>query len=300
MKRISSMIIGLGLLTSFALVAQQPAAKVDSSLTALDHKIEVYQKENIPYKSPIPYSFVREQDVFKEWIVYRWVDLREKANLSLFYPTENIGSRINLINVLMKGVDNGEITPYDPSDLKNEFARAMSIEELDERLGAGVRAIADYNEYGERLEDKMIQMSRQLNDVKLLLVKEKIYFDKRRSALNRVVIGICPIREYAKDLGGDEGGEGNVEKKLVMWVYMPEARDILARHPIYNRFNDAQNISFDDFFMQNMYRGRIYGTANVYNNRTIGEYAGTTEDALYESQRIEMEIFNFEQDLWEY
>jgi len=80
---------------------------------------------------------------------------------------------------------------------------------------------------------------------------------------------------------------------------MPEARPILARHPIFNRNNDAQNISFDDFFMQHRYSGYIYKISNVYNNRQIADYL-TGLDVLYESQRIENAIFDWEQDLWEY
>jgi hypothetical protein len=84
-----------------------------------------------------------------------------------------------------------------------------------------------------------------------------------------------------------------------MWIYMTEARPILSRHPIFNRFNDAQNQSFDDFFMQNRYDGHIYQISNVYNNRSISEYASGL-DVMYEAQRIENDIFDWEQDLWEY
>ena len=80
---------------------------------------------------------------------------------------------------------------------------------------------------------------------------------------------------------------------------MPEARPLLARHPVYNNFNDAQNISYDDFFMQKLYDGLIEKQSNVYNNRTIENYVKGI-DALHEARRIEMEIFDWEQDLWEY
>lgn len=38
---------------------------------------------------------------------------------------------------------------------------------------------------------------------------------------------------------------------------------------------------------------------NVYNNRPISTYKSGIE-AMIESQRIEDEIFDYEQDLWEY
>ncbi len=296
MKRISCIILGLSLWATGTLSAQT-AATVDSSATALDYKIEVYEKENIPFKKPIPYAYVREADVMFEKVIWRMVDLREKQNLPLYYPTAPIGSRVNLVNLLLKGVENGEIIAYDPNDPNNEFVRAMTKEELDLQFGAKQDTIEVANEDGEMIK-QIRNVQRRTEEVKKILVKEKIYFDKKHSVLNRVVIGICPIRVYSRDGSSiDDGAQQEMAK--TMWVYVPEARDLLARHPVFNRFNDAQNISYDDFFMQNRYGGHIYAISNVYNNRQINEYASGL-DALYEAQRIENEIFDFEQDLWEY
>jgi len=106
-------------------------------------------------------------------------------------------------------------------------------------------------------------------------------------------MGILPVFMYLKE------GADTPTKVPVCWIYMDEARPLLARHPVFNDFNEAQNISYDDFFMQHRYDGRITKIGNVYNNRAISEYASGL-DALYESQRIEQKIFDDEQDLWEY
>jgi len=292
MKR--SIFFGLGLALAGTLSAQQPAV-VDSSKTAVDYKIEVYQKENIPLKAPIPFPYVRETDVAYERTVWRMVMLTEKQNLVLYYPTAPIGGRMNLIDLLLKGIENGEITAYDPNDDYNEFSRKITMAEIDQNFGAKIDTIEVVNEYGE-LERSIRETGRKTDEVKRLLIKEKIYFDKKYSVLNHRVIGICPIRVYMRE-GSDEDARPEMQKTL--WIYMPEARNILARHPVFNSFNDAQNISYDDFFMQNRYAGMIYQVANVYNNRAIMEYASGL-DALYEAQRIQDEIFDWEQDLWEY
>ncbi len=295
MKRISGILLGLSLLGIVGSLSAQTADKNDTALTVRDYKLEVYEKENIPFKKPIPYAYVREADVMFEKIVWRMVDLREKRNLPLFYPTANIGSRVNLVNLLLKGVESGEITAYATNDPNNEFVRAMGKEELNAQFGAKQDTIMVANEEGEMVQ-MVRNVERRTDEVKKLLIKEKIYFDKKHSVLNRVVIGICPIRVFVRDSADPDSPP---EMAQTMWVYMPEARNVLARHPVFNRFNDAQNISFDDFFMQNRYEGHIYAISNVYNNRLISEYAAGL-DALYEAQRIETEIFDWEQDLWEY
>jgi gliding motility associated protien GldN len=282
-------------MTSDVLWAQAVAG--DTSNTLLDYKKEVYVKENIPNKKPIPYSYVREADVLFDKTVWRMVDLREKRNLQLYYPTANIGSRINLTSLLLKGVDSGELTAYDTSDPNNEFVRAMTKEEIDMAFGSKSDTILVIDENGNEVAQKRV-VGRQVDQVQKLLVKEKIYFDKKHSTLNREVIGICPIRVFTRDDDGSgDGGEPQMVK--TMWILIAEARPIMARHPVFNRFNDAQNLSFDDFFMQHRYDGYIYQISNVYNNRSIAEYASGI-DALYEAQRIESEIFDWEQDLWEY
>ena len=289
-----SIFTGLGLIAFVGMLSAQQAV-IDSSRTAVDYKIEVYQKENIPFKSPIPFPFVREADVTQEWTVWRMIMLTEKQNLVLYYPTANIGSRMNLINLLLKGIENGEIKAYDPNDEYNEFVHEMTMAEIDQNFGAKIDTIEVADEYGN-LQSTIRETGRKTDEIKRLLIKEKIYFDRKHSVMNRRVIGICPIRVYMRE-GADDDAKPEMQK--TMWIYMPEARNVLARHPVFNRFNDAQNISFDDFFMQNRYDGMIYRISNVYNNRDINEYASGL-DALYEAQRIHNEIFDWEQDLWEY
>ena len=304
MNRLSSILSGLSLLVfSGSLSAQQPAATVDTSATAVDYMIEVYQKENIPFKTPIPYAYVREADVLVAKTVWRLIDLREKQNLVLYYPTKPIGGRVNLIDLLLKGVESGEITPYDPFDEENEFAQKITLEVVNQNLGVKAGGDTLWVDDGEGNMVPQISKAteRRTDQVTKLWIKELIYFDKKHSKINRRVIGICQRRYYTKE--GSSANEDDVAAELlstpVMWIFMPEARKILSRHPVFNRFNDAQNISFDDFFMQNRYAGRIFKESNEYNNRRIDEYASGL-DALYESQRIQNEIFDFEQNLWEY
>jgi len=297
MRRLSIIFLGLIFAVIGSLSAQQPVtAQVDSVNTVLDFKKEVYTKENIPYKKPIPLPYVREADVLWETTVWRMVDLREKQNHPLYYPTQPIGSRINLVSLLLKGVESGEIIAYDPGDSYNEFSRAMTKAELDLNFGAKKDTIDVPDEDGNMMR-QIRDVPRRVDEVKRLMIKEKIYIDKKYSTLKREIQGICPIRVYSRD-GGEEDAS-SMEMMRTMWIYMPEARDILARHPIFNRFNDAQNVSFDDFFMQSRFSGFIYQETNEYNNRAIMEYLSGV-DVLYEAQRIKMEIFDIEQDLWEY
>ena len=299
MKRVSSLFLVMGLWTVGTLSAQQPVAKVDSATTALDSKIEVYQKENIPFKKPIPYAPVREADIMYERTVWREIDLRQKQNYPLYFPInpKTIGSRVNFFTLLMNGIERGEITPYDPFPTSDEFALKTTWEQIrtNPTIQEADRTEQQISVYTGNDTSIFIKGKNLLDDenIQRIVIKEKIYFDKKHSTLNRVVIGICPVFMYLRQ------GADQPSRIPVCWIYMPEARPLLSRHAVFNDFNEAQNVSYDDFFMQNRYSGRIVKVANVYNNRFINEYA-VGLDALYESQRIDDEIFNWEQDLWEY
>ncbi len=127
------------------------------------------------------------------------------------------------------------------------------------------------------------------------MLKEEWYFDKQSSSLNVRVIGICPIREFVRE--SDDPTQ--VQRQKVFWIYYPEARSLLATNEVLNQYNQAQSMSFDDLFIKRYFNSYIVKESNVYNNRDISAYL-SGKDAMLESKRIEKEIFDFEQDLWEY
>jgi hypothetical protein len=73
----------------------------------------------------------------------------------------------------------------------------------------------------------------------------------------------------------------------------------LAQHEVFNPRNDTQRRSFDDIFIKRYFGSYIAQEANVYDNRPIEEYT-VGKEAILESKRIENEIFQWEQDLWEF
>ncbi len=106
------------------------------------------------------------------------------------------------------------------------------------------------------------------------------------------IIGICPITDEVDSKGDFKG------TKALFWIYFPEARPIFAKSEVFNRFNGAAKMTYDDFFWKRMFSSYIYKEDNTY-DRIIAEYA-LGIDAMLESERIKSDLFNFEQQLWEY
>lgn len=253
-----------------------------------------YSTNDISEKRPMPLPTVREADVFWSKTIWRVIDLREKMNQTLYYPTEETGARKNLISLLLDGIQNGQITPYD-ARLDDDFKVPMTYEQVQESFGAeeSTEETIDFDT-GER-KQVTIQGEIRPSDIKQYMIKEEWYFDKQASALNVRIIGICPIREFVRD--NDDTGQ--IQRQKVFWVYYPEVRDLLATNVALNPYNEAQSMSFDELFIKRFFNSYVVKESNVYNNRDISAYL-SGKDAMLESKKIEEEIFNFEQDLWEY
>ncbi|UCH14307.1 MAG: gliding motility protein GldN [Bacteroidales bacterium] len=287
MKRVVALFIGLSLITvSFV------------NLTAQDIKTEVYVREHIPNKQPVPYIYVREADVMWAKDVYRIIDLKQKQNLALYYPTHPIGDRMNLVDLLLYGIDNEGIRAFSTDDPLNEFTIPMTRDQIDEVFEAGIDTIpmADINT-GE-IKDMIVTQERKTDEVKQVMIKEKWFFDKNHSVMKVRIVGVSPIRVYNQL--DDQGLPTDlILRKQTFWVYYPEVRPLLTNHEIFNQHNDAQRISFDDFLMQRRFSSFIIGVSNVYNNRRIISYK-IGLDALLEADKQKQWLFEVEHDLWEY
>lgn len=252
----------------------------------------VYTKHITSKRKPIPFQNIREADVMWSKVVWRRLDLTEKRNLSLYYPTIELEDRKSLIQLMMWGIKNKSLTPF----ASDEFTSQYTLNEIDQRFGAGIDTTYDIDpETGETIPI-ITKKPADISEVKELIIKERWFFDKQRSVMEVRIIGISPIRLYYRD---DDLNQEDPRYRILFWIFYPEARNIFASQAIYNENNQAQELSFDDYFVKRMFEGFIYQESNVYDNRRIEEYV-TGLDVLLESENIKDKIFSFEHDLWEF
>jgi gliding motility associated protien GldN len=273
----------------------------------LVEKKEVYDKEHVPKKDPIPYPFVREADVMWEKVVWRMINMREKMNHPLYFPTtENIGDRKSIISLFLDVLENQvpghPVYAYSPWT-EYEFEQIISLQDIYDNLQVDtIREPAVDSITGQTVM-KITDIEIRFDDISRLMVKEKWFFDRKYSTMQVRILGICPIRVYPvtvrDQFTGEETKTGDIRVTPLFWVYYPEVRYYLARQEAFNPHNDAQPISFDDLFTQRRFSSYIYKESNVFNNRTVDSYAKGI-DAMFEAERIKQSVFEFEHDLWEY
>jgi len=253
-----------------------------------------YIKEHTKTKRVIPYTHIREADVMWARRVWRTIDMREKMNHPLYFPTEEINDRKSLFNVIRQGLlVDGSITAYSAGPLldDDEFKKPLLASELKEMFTSMDTSMTEDLTTGD-----LVQVVQEINlsseEIKMYAIKEDWIFDKQRSTMDIRILGIAPLREK-------KGEDGEIRGYApLFWLYFPECRYVFANWEAFNRENDAERRSFEDIFWKRQFSSYITKWSNVY-DRKVNAYK-TGLDALLEGEEIKQQLFEFEHDLWNF
>lgn len=257
------------------------------------------QRQSDLNDEPLEYGYIEDRDVLWSKTVWEVIDLDERVNFPLYYPidTNNIGgSRRSLYDVLMKGIESGEIENIYADSYFTEKRTLRDIEATLSKVDTTDLGIEQYNA-GEEVDEQFIDR-RDLSsaDIAEYHIRGLWYFDKRQAELKYRLLGIAPV---APDVNFIDSGQTDLVE--LFWVWFPDARDILHENDAFSGDNSSQRISFDHLLNARRFNGVIYKEENVQGDREVNEYV--VENAfmqLLESERIKEQIRNFEQDMWNY
>jgi gliding motility associated protien GldN len=243
----------------------------------------VVEKKIITDRRVLPYDPIREADIFWEKRIWRIIDVREKMNLPFAYPEEPFFA------ILMQAAEEGEITVYGTED--DKFSYPLEPDEVAS-MGATVDTVITFDPETYEEEIQIVRNDLNPEDIKQFRIKEIWFFDEESSTMQSRILGIAPLKDEF-----DENGNYKYTTPL-FWAYYPQCREILARHKVFNAANDSSPMTWEDVFEMRQFASHIMKKSNVY-DRKIEDYL-TGVDMLLEAEKIRMEIFNFEHDLWSY
>ena len=128
---------------------------------------------------------------------------------------------------------------------------------------------------------------------------------------------IAPEKNDTTDAGSEASAPqapkknvaGNAMKamyqSLIFWIPFDAFRPYLANQYVIPMQNEVKRVTFDEFFQKHLYTSYIIGDGNMY-NKNILDFRDNHGDDLSEEavkkeqQRIQTEMLNLSQDLWEY
>jgi gliding motility associated protien GldN len=127
-------------------------------------------------------------------------------------------------------------------------------------------------------------------DIGKYYIKESNYLDKLSNYQTKVT-AICPVLM--------QGGYGDKPTAYPMfWLNYDEISPYLGQTQVMtSSFNNTTNMSLDDYFVMRQYEGDIYKTSNL-RNIPLSEYCETDSALQAERARIEKQLLDFQNGLW--
>jgi gliding motility associated protien GldN len=256
----------------------------------------------------------RADDIVWSRIVYRIIDMRDKQNYQIYFPTIPNDQYRSLFRLLLDAVVNDTLRAYDkverdiqplyqtvlPKDsLKNIFTY-ITNDTVNKTISKD-QLIAE-DPITQKLNISKFLYPAYIKDQLKFVIQEIVFFDKHTSRMYSKIIGIAPIyalTESNVSLGSNNDAWSYMQSSVLCWFLFDELRPYLAKQYVIPSGNDTQRLTYDEFFAQRLYSSYILGDSNI-NNRTLLQYLSNPEKIRKEQQRIETEMLNFEQDLWEY
>lgn len=253
--------------------------------------------------APLKYGYVDDRDILWSKTVWEVIDLDERVNFPLYYPTDTIdigADRRSLFDVLIKNIKNGKLEDVYVdsyftekrvfSDLSATLKKRDTLEYGYEQINAGEELSPEY----------VVERELSAADIEEYRIKGIWYFDKRQGELKYRLLGIAPVAPDVNFID-DESMDPNDAKVELFWVWYPGARQVLHEAKVFNQQNSAQPISFDMLLNARRFQGTIYREDNVHGDRKVTDYIA--ENALFqllEANRIQEVIRDREQDMWSY
>lgn len=256
-----------------------------------------YERTTAMEREPLPNPYVRGDDVVWEQIIWRTIDFREKFNHFFYYPIEHMGfhGRRNFAYVIWDAVVAGDITIYED----DEMLVPIDNDAFVARMTKGDTIVLEVVDDDENYEYKTVIVPKEFNGEEVLQIrlKESWYIDRQATEQYVRVLGLCMTKEMYKEHDGESDYLGAVD---LFWVPMlsPAVRQLLVRNEATWQQNIANQPSWEFIFINRMFNSFVTRYSNVY-NRSILDYM-TGVEAIWESERIECDLLNISQDMWEY
>ncbi len=244
----------------------------------------------------------RYEDIAWSRTIYRIIDMREKQNFQLYFPTRPTENYKSLFRIMLDAIADGiNVYKRNPRDIMPDFDNILSGEELSHTFA--------YDEYPENnliqidslTEEITINKDQYMRYIKnqlKFLVQEVIFFDTHTSRLYTKIIAIAPLYPLHPDNMVKNNTMAFFKNSVLCWFAFDEFRPYLKQQNIIPNGNDMQQTTYDDFFAQKLYSSYILGESNMY-SRMLLELELAPEVLKAEQKRIQDELMNFEQDLWE-
>lgn len=195
-----------------------------------------------------------------------------------------------------------DLGALDMSDMMEDDGMMMDGEEggIGDDLLASLsqaNSVLKYDSVSNSMEIVKDYYTQYVKNQLKFLIQEHIFFDKHYSRLYRCITAIAPL--YAPNARDGQDTYEALFSQITFWIPFAALRPYMAHQYMIASKNNSKRLTYDEFFAQRLYTSYIVGEDNMY-DRVIPEYVKKEESMKAEQKRIETELLEFEQNLWEY
>lgn len=272
------------------------SAVIDDAAKKSLRNDNAFDKSSVNARTPLGYEHLRWDDALFSEKVWREIDLREKINQPFRYEAEGDNGSQVFVSMLLKAVNSGEVTAFNPSD--DRFTTPMTLAEISQLTLGSADTVprTDVNDPSKIVEYVVTKASFDAKTINKIRIKEEWVFDREASRLFVRILGICPLKTSYLPNGKERG------VTPMFWIYYPDLRPTLAKNEVYNPKNMGNGrMTWEELFESRMFSSYIVkSTFENAGNKTIRSVIRDPILALLEGDNIKDKIFNYEQDLWSY
>ena len=231
--------------------------------------------------------YLRNADVKFRKRVWRVIDLRQKMNRSWTWPKNPISQVFwelgtkGLVRAYATDSFNRVITPEDIIR-----ATAEIITTSKQRPGSDDPTDLVDTSFPEYFSWDLIQKFE---------IMEDWVFDYKHGEFKPIIIGIAPIQP--KNI------MGQTYDVKPFWLKMDDCRSTLAKSEVFNRYNDAMRLNWDQHINHHRLFDSYIVKTSEWDDRYINQKSEFKQDglaSLLRAEEIKNDLFIFEHDLWEY
>lgn len=233
--------------------------------------------------APFAYPEIDRKNIRFYKRVWRDIDLKEETNRILAIPGNS------LIEVIMKAIRQGGLSLYNPND--DSFKSRLGVREGLAGLTDSVM-VPIFDQEGNQIDSKMALNEFDPARVTKFRIKEDIFFDKQRSRLETRIVGVAPLMKITTSTDLAE----LVGETPVFWLYFPQLRYVLAQVDISDPDSDVYDITMDDFFVQNKFKGTVVRESSQGMSKKIVGSDNNSE--RLDGQKVEEQLEAYKKKLW--
>lgn len=258
---------------------QEQAAKEAAEKSPTGVTLSERAKSQYTAQTAMPTEITWKRDIYRE------LDLKKEKNAALYYPEEPLGDRVNFFTLILNLILDGRIKAYEYRLDGNELftkENELDIENMLEKF------YIPFENDGKTL--KVSNTDIPSSEIGKYYIKESNYLDQLSNYQTRVT-AICPVL-----LQSNFGDQPTAYP--MFWLNYDEISPYLGQVQVMtSSYNNMTNMSLDDYFVMRQYDGDIYKTSNL-RNETLFDYCETDSALQAERARIEKQLTDFQQGLW--